>query len=73
MAPGSWDGYGALTPIASPTREASVSIAEAYDMPVARPPLVPPSPPRAPDTMSRVRADGGDAQERDRDLGPARL
>src|SRR5258707_5308735 len=29
----------------------SVSIAEVYDMPVARPPLVPPSPPRAPETM----------------------
>ena len=29
-----------------------MSIAEAYDMPVARPPLVPPSPPRAPDDMT---------------------
>ncbi|WFU17046.1 cytochrome P450 [Bradyrhizobium sp. CB3481] len=29
-----------------------MSIAEAYDMPVARTPLVPPSPPRAPDNMS---------------------
>jgi unspecific monooxygenase len=28
-----------------------VSIAEAYDMPLARQPLVPPSPPRAPQTM----------------------
>jgi cytochrome P450 len=29
-----------------------MSIAEAYDMPVARPRLVPPSPPRAPDNMT---------------------
>ena len=29
-----------------------MSIAEAWDMPVTRPPLVPPSPPRAPDTMT---------------------
>src|SRR5438552_12258309 len=29
-----------------------MSIAEAYDMPVARAPLVPPSPPRAPDDMN---------------------
>src|ERR1700675_3548524 len=29
-----------------------MSIAEAYDMPVARAPLVPPSPPRAPDNMT---------------------
>jgi cytochrome P450 len=29
-----------------------VSIAEAWDMPVTRPPLVPPSPPRAPETMT---------------------
>jgi cytochrome P450 len=29
-----------------------VSIAEAYDMPVTRAPLVPPSPPRAPDNMT---------------------
>jgi cytochrome P450 len=29
-----------------------VSIAEAWDMPAARPPLVPPSPPRAPETMT---------------------
>ena len=29
-----------------------MSIAEAYDMPVARAPLVPPSPPRAPDDMT---------------------
>ena len=29
-----------------------MSIAEAYDMPVARQPLVPPSPPRAPDDMT---------------------
>ena len=29
-----------------------MSIAEAYDMPVARAPLVPPSPPRAPDEMT---------------------
>jgi hypothetical protein len=29
-----------------------VSIAEAYDMPVTRRPLVPPSPPRAPDDMT---------------------
>ena len=29
-----------------------MSIAEAWDMPVARRPLVPPSPPRAPDSMT---------------------
>ena len=29
-----------------------MSIAEAYDMPVARAPLVPPTPPRAPDDMA---------------------
>ena len=29
-----------------------MSIAEAYDMPAARAPLVPPSPPRAPDDMN---------------------
>ena len=29
-----------------------MSIAEAYDMPVARQPLVPPSPPRAAETMT---------------------
>ena len=29
-----------------------MSIAEAYDIPLARPPLVPPSPPRAPETMT---------------------
>ena len=29
-----------------------MSIAESYDMPVARKPLVPPSPPRAPDSMT---------------------
>jgi unspecific monooxygenase len=34
-------------------REAHVSIAETWDMPVTRrPPLVPPAPPRAPDTMT---------------------
>ena len=36
-----------------------MSIAEAYDIPVARQPLVPPAPPRAPDNMSvfgQVRA-----------------
>ena len=36
-----------------------MSIAEAYDMPLARRPLVPPHPPRAPDdmrTLARVRA-----------------
>jgi cytochrome P450 len=32
-----------------------VSIAEAYDMPVTRAPLVPPSPPRAPDNMTAFR------------------
>ncbi len=32
-----------------------MSIAEAYDMPVARAPLVPPTPPRAPDDMSMLR------------------
>jgi len=33
---------------------AKVSIAEAYDMPVTRQPLVPPSPPRAPDSMTAL-------------------
>jgi cytochrome P450 len=36
-----------------------MSIAESYDVPIARTPLIPPSPPRAPDTMSafgRMRA-----------------
>ena len=36
-----------------------MSLAEVYDLPVARRPLVPPSPPRAPETMSamgRMRA-----------------
>src|SRR5437763_7505674 len=33
---------------------APMSIAEAYDMPVARPLLVPPSPPRAPDNLSAL-------------------
>src|SRR6188474_2940475 len=32
--------------------KAPMSIAEAYDMPAARAPLVPPSPPRAPDDMN---------------------
>jgi cytochrome P450 len=32
-----------------------MSIAEAYDMPVERAPLVPPSPPRAPETMTVLR------------------
>jgi cytochrome P450 len=31
-----------------------MSIAEAYDVPLARPPLVPPSPPRAPPTMGPI-------------------
>jgi cytochrome P450 len=31
-----------------------MSIAEAYDMPVARKPLVPPTPPRAPDSMTAL-------------------
>ena len=34
------------------TKVAPMSIAEAYDMPAARAPLVPPSPPRAPDDMT---------------------
>ena len=55
------------------TRVAPMSIAEAYDMPAARAPLVPPSPPRAPDDMTCVRADEGDPHQPDRELGPARL
>ena len=46
-----------------------MSIAEAYDMPVARQPLVPPSPPRAPDNMTAVRPDDGDARQPDRQPG----
>src|SRR4051812_25221918 len=34
------------------TRVVPMSIAEVFDMPVARKPLVPPSPPRAPDDMT---------------------
>ena len=50
-----------------------MSIAEACDPPVARAPLVPPSPPRAPDDMTvfgRMMAMRNSAIG---DLGPARL
>ena len=50
-----------------------MSIAEAYDMPVARQPLVPPAPPRAPDDMTAFGRMHGDARKPDRHLGPARL
>ena len=50
-----------------------MSIAEAYDMPVTRAPLVPPAPPRAPDNMTAFGRMHGDARQRDRHLGPARL
>ena len=69
-------GFGTIPDIASlirATRVAPMSIAEAYDMPAARAPLVPPSPPRAPDDMTFVRADEGDPHQPDRKLGPARL
>src|SRR2546430_9030941 len=48
-------GFGRIPDIAAlvrATKVARMSIAEAYDMPVARAPLVPPSPPRAPDDMN---------------------
>ena len=48
-------GFGGIPDIAALIRAAKVapmSIAEAYDMPAARAPLVPPSPPRAPDDMT---------------------
>src|SRR6266545_2150932 len=48
-------GFGRIPDIAAlirATKMASMSIAEAYDMPAARAPLVPPSPPRAPDDMN---------------------
>jgi hypothetical protein len=51
-------GFGTIPDIAWLIRAmkvASMSIAEAYDMPVARTPLVPPSPPRAPDDMTMLR------------------
>ena len=69
-------GFGTIPDIASlirVTRVASMSIAEAYDMPVTRAPLVPPTPPRAPDDMTHAGADEGDPRERDRQLGPAGL
>lgn len=50
-------GFGTIPDIASlirATKVAPMSIAEAYDMPVAQP-LVPPSPPRAPDDMTMLR------------------
>ena len=50
-------GFGTIPDIASlirATKVAPMSIAEAYDVPVARP-LVPPSPPRAPDDMTMLR------------------
>src|SRR5438445_7649774 len=48
-------GFGRIPDIAAlvrATKVAHMSIAEAYDMPVARAPLLPPSPPRAPDDMN---------------------
>src|SRR5205823_6774640 len=48
-------GFGRIPDIAALIRATKVvrmSIAEAYDTPVARAPLVPPSPPRAPDDMN---------------------
>src|SRR5438445_284770 len=48
-------GFGRIPDLAALIRATKVvrmSIAEAYDMPVARAPLVPPSPPRAPDDMN---------------------
>src|SRR5262245_8126287 len=48
-------GFGRIPDIAAlirATGQASMSIAEAYEMPVARAPLVPPSPPRAPESMT---------------------
>ena len=48
-------GFGRIPDIAALIRATKVvrmSIAEAYDMPAARAPLVPPRPPRAPDDMN---------------------
>ncbi len=48
-------GFGRIPDIAAPIRTTKVvlmSIAEAVNMPAARAPLVPPSPPRAPDDMN---------------------
>ena len=48
-------GFGRIPDIAAlirATKVSAMSIAEAYDMPGARAPLVPPSPPRAPDNMT---------------------
>ena len=50
-----------------------MSIAEAYDIPAARKPLVPPRPPRAPDNMTAFGRMQCDPQQPDRQLGPARL
>src|SRR4051812_43143592 len=50
-------GSGTIPDIASlirATKVASMSIAEAYDMPVATARLVPPQPPRAPDSMTAL-------------------
>ena len=50
-----------------------MSIAEACDMPVARQPLVPPSPPRAPDNMTAFGRMAAMRESAIGDLGPARL
>ena len=50
-------GFGTIpdiAPLIRATKVSPMSIAEAYDMPLARPPLVPPSPPRAPDDMTML-------------------
>ena len=50
-------GFGTIPDIASLIRATKVmpmSIAEAYDIPLTRAPLVPPSPPRAPDDMTAL-------------------
>ena len=46
-----------------------MSIAEALPMPAARAPLVPPTPPRAPEIHGPAAAAGGDQRQRDRELG----
>ena len=50
-----------------------MSIAEAWDTPVTRQPLVPPAPAARARNHDRFRADGGDARRAHRHLGPARL
>ena len=50
-----------------------MSIAEAWDPPITRTPLVPPSPPRAPDTMTAFRRMMAMRDQRDQRLGRSAL